>query len=175
LPSFGGHGTTRVAPSPRACMRRFQGAHHRSRGHVLCRIAHGLTHVDRRVRIARLCRVGGHTTAARDLTCRVMPVQPAQGAAWWLPGWRSSINPRARLPPTAVARGWSWQPKSSMINVRAIGERQRALRWVLQAVTKTGSRGTPTFHRSARTRVGWAIRYTSSSRVVRADAAVGQL
>jgi hypothetical protein len=48
----------------------------------------------RRVRIARLCRVGGHTTA-RDLTCRVMPVQPARGAAWWLPGWRSSINVRS--------------------------------------------------------------------------------
>ena len=52
-------------------------------------------------------------------------------------------------PPTAVARVWSGQPKSSIINVRAIGE--RALRWVLQAVTKTGSRGTPTFHRPART------------------------
>jgi hypothetical protein len=45
-------------------------------------------------------------------------------------------------PPTAVARVWSGQPKSIMINVRAIGERR--LRWVLQAVTNTGSRGTPT-------------------------------
>ena len=56
-------------------------------------------------------------------------------------------------PPTAVARVWSGQPKSSIINVRAIGE--RALRWVLQAVTKTSSRGTPTFHRSARLWRSW--------------------
>ena len=59
---------------------------------------------------------------------------------------------------TAVARVWSGQPKSIMINVRAIGE--RALRWVLQAVTNQHrfSRGTPTFHRSVRSDkgVGWA-------------------
>ena len=66
-------------------------------------------------------------------------------------------------PPTAVARVWSGQPKSSIINVRAIGE--RALRWVLQAVTKTGSRGTPTFHRPARTTGSDGLSVTPQLRV----------
>ena len=73
-------------------------------GRVLsCRIAHGLTHV---VSVSHDCAVsvaGGHTTA-RDLTCRVMPVQPAQGAAWRLPGRRSSINVRSAS--ACAQTGW---------------------------------------------------------------------